>query len=144
MDKIKYFTDNSNSVIFLEFILIVFKDGDHLNIKYNDFKLNTIALSHELINVIHLDEYMIVELTESPSTGYCWFYTMSDSSIISLEEKKIYDFNKPNIIGGTLQIVWKFKCLNPGECKIHFSYYKSWKNESSPLDKYTYVIKIEL
>jgi predicted secreted protein len=114
-----------------------------LNIKYDDFKSNAIILSHELINVIHLNDIVLIELTESPSTGYCWFHTVSDTSIISLDEKKIYDFNKPNIIGGMLQIIWKFKCLNPGECKIHFSYYKSWKKESSPLDEHIYVIKVE-
>lgn len=114
-----------------------------MNLKYEKFKLNTIVLSHELINIIHLNQNMIIELTESPSTGYCWHYTLSDPSIISLVEKKAYDFNKPNIVGGTHQIVWKFKCLNPGECKIHFSYYKSWKKESFPLDEYIYILKVE-
>ncbi|MCJ7691080.1 MAG: protease inhibitor I42 family protein [Clostridiaceae bacterium] len=114
-----------------------------MNIKYDDFKLNAIILSPELINVIHLNEIVVIELTESPSTGYCWFNTVSNPSIISLEDKKIYDFNKPNIIGGTIKIIWKFKCLRPGECKIHFSYYKSWKKESCPLDEYIYTIKVE-
>lgn len=114
-----------------------------MNIEYDDFKLNTIVLSHEVINVIHLNEIMLIQLTESPSTGYHWFYTVSDSSIISLEHKKIYDFNKPNIIGGTIQIIWRFKCLSPGECKLHFTYYKSWKKESFPLEEYMYIIKVE-
>lgn len=114
-----------------------------LNLKYNDFKLNTIILSHELINVIHLNDTMIIELTESPSTGYCWYYTVSDPSIVFLERKNTYDFNKPNVVGGPIQIIWEFKCLNTGECKIHFSYYKSWKKESSPLDEYIYILKVE-
>ncbi|MGH4119062.1 protease inhibitor I42 family protein [Clostridium sp.] len=114
-----------------------------MDIEYDDFKLNAIVLSHELINIIHLNDNIIIELTESPSTGYCWFYTVSDLSIISLEEKKIYDFNKPNIIGGTIQIIWKFKCITTGQCKIHFSYYKSWKKDFFPLDEYIYIIKVE-
>ncbi|MBK5240897.1 protease inhibitor I42 family protein [Clostridium sp.] len=114
-----------------------------MDIEYDDFKLNTNVLSHELINIIHLNDNMIIELTESPSTGYCWFYTVSDPSIVSLEEKKIYDFNRPNIIGGTIKIIWKFKGISAGECKIYFSYYKSWKKESFPLDEYIYIIKVE-
>ncbi|WP_298840517.1 protease inhibitor I42 family protein [Clostridium sp.] len=111
--------------------------------EYKNFKLNAIVLGHDLINIIPIHEQMIIELTESPATGYCWYYTTSDPSIILLEEKRIFDFNKPNIIGGTKQILWKFKGLNCGECKILFSYYKSWKKESCPLDEFTYIVKVE-
>ena len=86
---------------------------------------------------------MLIELDQSPSTGYCWYYTISDPSILALEEKRTFDFNKSNIIGGSLQIIWRFKCLKRGECKIHFAYYKSWKRESQFLDEYTYIVKVE-
>jgi predicted secreted protein len=119
------------------------KDGDYLNQEYENYKLNTIVLSHKFINVIPVHEHMLIELTESPSTGYCWHHTISDPSILALEDKKTFDFNKPNIIGGSLQIVWRFKCLKRGECKIQFAYYKSWKMESFFLDEYTYVVKVE-
>ncbi|MBU3158915.1 protease inhibitor I42 family protein [Clostridium frigoris] len=111
--------------------------------KYENFKLNAIVLGNKLINIISLHEHMVIELTESPTTGYSWHYTTSDPSIIILEEKVIYDFNKPNILGGSKQIIWKFKCLNCGECKITFSYYKSWKKESCFLDELTYIIKVQ-
>jgi len=111
--------------------------------EYEFFKLDNIVLSHEFINVIPLQTHMLIEFDESPSTGYCWYYTITDYSIVDLEEKKIFNFNKPNIIGGSHQIVWKFKCLKCGECKIQFAYYKSWKRESCPLDEYTYIVKIE-
>lgn len=118
------------------------KDGDYLTEEYENFKINSIVLSHKLINFIHLHEQIIIELDESPSTGYCWYYTISDPSILVLEEKKIFNFNKPNILGGSHQIIWKFKCLNCGECKINFSYYKSWKMESRFLDEFTYIVKV--
>ena len=111
--------------------------------EYKIFKLNAILLDHDVINIVHVHKPMIIELTESPATGYCWYYTISDSSIVLLEEKRIFDFNKPNILGGSKQIIWKFKGLNIGECKIIFSYYKSWKRESCPLDIFTYIIKLE-
>jgi len=114
-----------------------------LIVDYENFKLNAIALSHNFINMIPTRDQILIELTESPSTGYCWYYTISDPSILTLEDKKTFDFNKPNIIGGSLQIIWRFKCLKSGECKIHFSYYKSWKRESGFLDEYTYVVKVE-
>jgi len=110
---------------------------------YENSKLNSIVLSHKFINVISLHEHMIIEFDESPSTGYCWHYLISDPLILALEEKKVFNFNKPNIIGGREQIIWRFKCLKRGECKIHFSYYNSWKRESCFLDEYTYVIKVE-
>ena len=114
-----------------------------MNQEYERLKLNTIVLSHKLINLIPVHEHMLIELTESPSTGYCWHYTVSDPSVLVLEEKKSFDFNKPNIQGGSLQIIWIFKCLKLGECKIHFSYYNSWKSESFPLDEHIYILKVE-
>jgi predicted secreted protein len=114
-----------------------------LNQEYENSKLNTVVLSHEFINVISIHEHILIELTESPSTGYCWHFTISDPSILALEEKRTFDFNKPNIIGGSLQIIWRFKCLKSGECKINFAYYKSWKRESCSLDEYTYIVKVE-
>jgi predicted secreted protein len=123
--------------------VVMIKDGDYLNQEYEDSKLNTIVLSHEFINVIPLDKQILVELTESPSTGYRWYYTISDPSILALEEQKTFNFNRPNVIGGSLQLTWKFKCLKPGECKIHFTYYKSWKREPFYLDEYTYIVKVE-
>jgi predicted secreted protein len=114
-----------------------------LNQEYERLKSNTIVLSHNLINLISAHEYMLIELAESPSTGYCWHYTISDPAILALEDKKTFDFNKPNIIGGSSQIIWIFKCLKLGECKIHFSYYNSWKHEAFPLDEYIYIVKVE-
>ncbi|MGH4051770.1 MAG: protease inhibitor I42 family protein [Clostridium sp.] len=111
--------------------------------EYENSKLNAIVLSHNFINMIPNSNQILIELTQSPSTGYCWYYTISDPSILILEDKKTFDFNKPNIIGGSLQIIWRFKCLKNGECKIHFSYYKSWKKESGPLEEYIYVVKVE-
>lgn len=119
------------------------KDGDYLNQEYEISKSNAIVLSHKFINVIPLHEQMLIELTESPSTGYRWHYTISDPSILVLEEKKSFDFNKPNIVGGSLQVIWRFKCLKCGECKIHFAYYKSWKREPYSLDELTYIVKVE-
>lgn len=114
-----------------------------MNQEYENSKLNTIVLSHEFINVISIHEHILIELTESPSTGYCWHFTISNPSILALEEKRTFDFNKPNIIGGSLQVIWRFKCLKCGECKINFAYYKSWKRESCSLDEYTYIVKVE-
>jgi len=114
-----------------------------LTLEYEHSKLNAIVLSHKFINVIPLHEQMLIELTESPSTGYCWYYTLSDPSIIDLHYKKVFDFNKPNIIGGSQQIIWRFKSLKCGECKIHFSYYKSWKRDPCSIDEYIYILKVE-
>lgn len=122
---------------------MVIKEDDSLTEEYENFKLNTMVLGDKLINVIPLHEYIIIELTESPATGYCWYYTTSNPTILVLEEKKIFDFNKPNILGGSKQIIWKFKCLSYGECKIIFSYYKSWKRESCFLDEFTYIVKVD-
>ncbi|MBU3110563.1 protease inhibitor I42 family protein [Clostridium lacusfryxellense] len=114
-----------------------------MTFEYEVSKLDAIALSYNSINLIHNNNQMIIELTESPSTGYCWYYTISDPSILTLENKKKFDFNKSNIIGGSLQIIWRFKCLKCGECKIHFAYYNSWKSDSRFLDEYSYIVKIE-
>ena len=121
---------------------MVIEGGNSLTEEYENFKLNTIVLDNTLINVIPLHEHIIIELSESPATGYCWYYTTSDSSILVLEDKKDFDFNKPNILGGSNQVIWKFKCLNYGECKIVFSYYKSWKRESCNLNEFTYIINV--
>jgi len=114
-----------------------------LNQEYENIKSNAIVLSPTFINVIPVHEYIFIELMESPSTGYRWYYTISDPSVVVLTEKKTFNFNKPNVIGGSLQIIWRFQCLKCGECKIHFAYYKSWKIESSPLDECTYIVKVE-
>ena len=114
-----------------------------MTLEYENSKLNAIVLSHNFINMIHNSNQMLIEHAQSPSTGYCWYYTISDPSIVTLEDKKTFDFNKPNVIGGSLQIIWRFKCLKSGECMIHFAYYKSWKRESCSLEEYTYVVKVE-
>ncbi|MCB2290384.1 protease inhibitor I42 family protein [Clostridium sp. CS001] len=114
-----------------------------MNQEYEKLKLNTLILNHKFINLIPNHNHMLIELTESPSTGYCWHHTISDSSVVSLEEKEVFDFNKPNIIGGSLQVIWIFRCLKLGECKIHFSYYNSWKSDPFPIDEYIYIVKVE-
>lgn len=114
-----------------------------MNEEYENFKLNTMVLSHKFINVIPVHEHVLIELEESPCTGYRWYYTLSDDSNIAFEDKKTFDFNKPNVVGGSQEIIWKFKCLKCGECKIHFTYYKSWKKDTFPLYEYTYIIKTE-
>lgn len=101
------------------------------------------VLKYKSINLIPLNVPIIIELEQSPSTGYCWYYTVDHISILSFEDKKIFNFNKPNIIGGSHQIIWKFKTLKCGECKIHFTYYKSWKQDHIPIDEITYIIKVE-
>ena len=111
--------------------------------EYQSSKLNAIVLSPKFINIVSLTQQMIVELDESPSTGYCWYFSVSNPSVIDLEYKRIFNFNKPNIIGGSQQIIWRFKCLKLGESKIHFSYYKSWNRDHPPLDEYIYIIKVE-
>jgi len=114
-----------------------------LIVEYENCKLNANALSHKSINVMQLHEEMIVELDESPSTGYSWHYIISDSSIIDLKSKNTFDFNKPNVIGGSQQIIWRFQCLQCGECKIHFTYYNSWKGDTCSIDEYIYILKVE-
>lgn len=111
--------------------------------QYDDFKLNAMLLNYKSINVIPLNVAIIIELEQSPSTGYCWYYTIDNISILTLEDKKIFDLNKPNIIGGSHQIIWKFKPLKCGDCKIHFTYYKSWKRDPFPIDEISYLVKVE-
>ena len=84
-----------------------------------------------------------VSLKGNPTTGYGWYYTISDSAILEkTDDNYTSDSNSAEIVGAGGTFTWNFKALKAGEATITFKYYRQWLGESSATAADTVIYKI--
>lgn len=109
---------------------------------YRDFKHNCASLGPDITHAVDINDAFIVELPEIPSSGYLWHFRIADSESVELVKERVFDFNKPGVVGGTQKHLWKFKALNPGSTTIVFKKYRQWLGEEKAKKEYQYIISI--
>lgn len=109
---------------------------------YRDFKHNCASLDPDIIHRVDINDAFIVELPEIPSSGYLWHFKLADSESVELVKERVFDFNKPDVVGGTQKHLWKFKALNPGSTTIVFKKYRQWLGEEKAKQEYQYIVNI--
>ncbi|MBQ7159395.1 MAG: protease inhibitor I42 family protein [Treponema sp.] len=70
-----------------------------------------------------------IELTGNPTTGYTWNYTLSDNTIIQVEEDIQY-LGAQGLVGAPSRFVYTIKSQKPGTTSLKFEYKRPWETEA--------------
>jgi len=63
-------------------------------VQYDNYRKTGSLLSADKENKFAAGSLLIVDLDLNASTGFKWFYKISDPAVIALEEEKIFDLEK--------------------------------------------------
>ncbi len=81
-----------------------------------------------------------IELKGNPTTGYTWICTVSDESIVQVEEKVQY-LGAKGIVGAPSRFVYTIKPKKPGATTIKFEYKRPWETEA-PEENREYAVTV--
>lgn len=81
-----------------------------------------------------------LSLDGNPTTGYSWYYSIEDESIVSVDEKVTY-LGKNNMVGAPSRFDYTFKSLKAGTTTVKFEYKRIWENVE-PAESHTYNIEV--
>ncbi len=96
----------------------------------------------EVTNHPSVGQLMSVILEENPTTGYQWFFEISDPDSLSLIESKVKIPPQEGLVGAPRTMQWDFHATKPGIVWVHFLYYRSWEGKEQAIDEKVYVIHI--
>lgn len=118
-------------------IIFMSKDSDLMPTISQD-NTNTIEAK------INVGSTYSITLNENATTGYQWFYTLSNSDVIQYDyySDNSSSLDLSNKTGEGCQITYTFKALKTGSCDIVFKYYRSWEGEASAIKTCTYKLKV--
>ncbi len=85
-----------------------------------------------IINVAQNKTFEI-SLEENGSTGYQWFYTLSDISSLNLVSEENLHYTSRELVGAPIQKIWFFEALKPGTYTLTFEYKRSWEQGIAPI-----------
>ena len=81
-----------------------------------------------------------IKLKGNPTTGYNWFYQISDDSIIAVEESVKY-LGDDLIVGAPSMFTYTITSLKPGQATLHFEYKRPWETVE-PAETKEYIIPV--
>ena len=82
----------------------------------------------------------IIKLKGNPTTGYNWFYEISDDSIVAIEESEKY-LGDDLIVGAPSIFTYTITSLKPGQATLHFEYKRPWETVE-PAETKDYIITV--
>lgn len=93
-----------------------------------------------------LDVYgltQMVELSENPTTGYEWVYTIDDAEVVSIvkDEYKASE-NEEGLLGVGGTRICEFKGLEEGETIIYFNYVRVFEENAEPAESVKFYISV--
>ncbi len=92
------------------------------------------------VKYLKVGEKFNITLSENPTTGYTWNYSISNSNILKIIEDKYCAMNN-NTIGGGGFHYWIIEGLKKGNATIVFKYRRPWENKSVKTIIYKIYIK---
>ena len=81
-----------------------------------------------------------IQLKGNPTTGYNWFYQISDDSIIAVEEYVKY-LGDDMVVGAPSMFTYTITSLKPGQTTLHFEYKRPWETVE-PIETKDYIITV--
>ena len=81
-----------------------------------------------------------IQMKGNPTTGYNWFYQISDESIIAVEENVKY-LGDDMIVGAPSMFTYTITALKPGQTTLHFEYKRLWETVE-PIETKDYYITV--
>ena len=85
-------------------------------------------------------EETTIQMKGNPTTGYNWFYEISDESIIAVEENVKY-LGDDMIVGAPSMCTYTITALKPGQTTLHFEYKRPWESVE-PIETKDYYITV--
>ena len=101
----------------------------------NRFPVADTFVDTETGSVINVEQNKTFEISleENGSTGYQWFYTMSDISALDLISEEYLHYTSRELVGAPIQKIWSFEALKPGTYTLTFEYKRSWEAGIAPI-----------
>ena len=87
--------------------------------------------------VVH-EEHL--QMMGNPTTGYSWFYSLSDDSIVDITENIIY-MGEDGIAGAPSLFMYKINSSKPGKAELIFEYKRGWEKKT-PEDVKSFYITV--
>lgn len=84
-----------------------------------------------------------VSLSENPSTGYSWHYTVNKKDILEFVSDEFKSDDTQGLVGSAGTHEFKFKAIMEGVVKLTFQYYRTWEGINKDTETREYVIKIK-
>ena len=85
-------------------------------------------------------EETTIQMKGNPTTGYNWFYEISDDSIIAVEENVKY-LGDDMIVGAPSMFTYTITSLKSGQTTLHFEYKRPWETVE-PIETKNYFITV--
>lgn len=82
-----------------------------------------------------------IQLKGNPTTGYNWFYQISDESVIAVEEYVKY-LGDDMVVGAPSMFTYTITSLKPGQATLHFEYKRPWETVE-PVETKEYIITVD-
>jgi inhibitor of cysteine peptidase len=94
-------------------------------------------------NVIILPMYAIlrVVLAENPSTGYHWQVEATSSSCLEMVSNEFLASPVP-AFGAAGIVVFYFKPIKPGNCKLYLKLWRSWEGDKSIVKRFQIAVSV--
>lgn len=84
----------------------------------------------------------IIELKGNPTTGYTWFYSIEDETVISVEEQIEY-LGENGMVGAPSLFRYSVTGLKEGKTILNFEYKRGWETVA-PIKKCRYEIAVDV
>ncbi len=82
-------------------------------------------------SVLNTGDSFSVNLKGNPTTGYSWYFTVSDANVVkTVSENSVPD---SEMMGAGSTFIWNFTAGTAGNAAITLKYYRIWEGESSTL-----------
>ena len=98
------------------------------------------ALFASCVSTPFASDEKTIQLKGNPTTGYNWFYQISDDSIIAVEEYVKY-LGDDMVVGAPSMFTYTITSLKPGQATLHFEYKRPWETVE-PIETKEYIITI--
>lgn len=98
-----------------------------------------VALS-SCVSTRFFGEETTIQMKGNPTTGYNWFYEISDESIIAVEENVKY-LGDDMIVGAPSMFTYTIIALKPGQTTLHFEYKRPWETVE-PIETKDYYVTV--
>ncbi|AKI97656.1 protease inhibitor I42 family protein [Kosmotoga pacifica] len=101
---------------------------------FTAFAFSSTCTSKETANNIGLSNTAVVELKETPSTGYLWHFEIFGSDTVEFQSRVVEPSSESTAMGAPIKVRWNFKPLKKGKATIIFWLYRSWEGKEKAID----------
>ena len=99
------------------------------------------ALFASCVSTRFASDEKTIQLKGNPTTGYNWFYQISDESVIAVEEYVKY-LGDDMVVGAPSMFTYTITSLKPGQAALRFEYKRPWETVEPAETKY-YIITVD-